>query len=1051
MLRDYFETSIRRRLMLIIMLTVLAVLTLATSAFFVNDMLVVHRAITQELETLAQVVGTNSTAALSFGDRKAAEENLSALRATPHVMHAGLFNAKGELLASYVGASDDSEQELGELQLEYQQWRAGGEPGARGSIDKVYWKEVAVALPVVLDGREIGAIVIEASFARMSQSIARNLIISAGVFVVAIVIALLLSSLLQRAISKPVLELANKMKLVTATAAFDTRVRTRRRDEIGTLFNAFNQMLEQIQSRDEQLAIASERLSLALDASRISLWDCDPVKGSIYFDAHWADMIGAPPGESRSAMSTLTALVSTDERERFVAQTLLVLKGKVPFYDAEHCVRTPSGKHIWVQSRGKVVERDADGRVRRVIGTNIDITQRKQDEVELRSAKEAAEQASRAKSQFLANMSHEIRTPMNGVLGMTELLLNTELSERQRRLADTARQSGTALLKIINDILDFSKIEAGKLELEHVDFDLRRTLDALVGLFAEPAQTQGIELILHVDETVPPALQGDCGRLQQILTNLITNAIKFTEQGEVVVRVGMATHDGEHVVLRFEVSDTGIGIDADTQTRLFSAFSQADNSTTRKYGGTGLGLAISKELVGLFGGEIGVTSELGHGATFWFTVPFATQRDAAPYTPPRPASLHHLRVLVVDDNATNREILCSQLAGLGLRADSVAGGQEALRALLGAAGRDPYRIAILDIHMPGMNGLELARLIRRDPGLQDVALLMLSSVGLDVPTQTLHELHVRSWLTKPVSRSQLSHCLIACTAIDASVPGAAAASSPAPASLSGPRALHVLVAEDNPVNQAVAMEMLAALGCTCRIAANGREALDAIAQDAYDVVLMDCQMPEMDGFEATRALRAREADTGAPRLRVIALTAHAMEGDEAQCIAAGMDSYLAKPYGQQQLEVAMRIYPAAQPAAASAATGAADKAAANMGDGNAVEGADRRVPDNIRALDKDGGNAVLARLIGIYLKSAPPLMKAIRAARDAGDVAAVGRAVHTLRTSSLYVGAARLGNLCREIEVASRATPPLMSLAQIAELEAEFLLVEQWLRSELVA
>ncbi|MBL0122377.1 MAG: response regulator [Betaproteobacteria bacterium] len=527
----------------------------------------------------------------------------------------------------------------------------------------------------------------------------------------------------------------------------------------------------------------------------------------------------------------------------------------------------------------------------------------------------------------------------------------------------------------------------------------------------------------------------------------------------------MAPHEGERVVLRFQVSDTGIGIDADTQARLFSAFSQADNSTTRKYGGTGLGLAISKELVGLFGGEIGVTSELGHGATFWFTVPFATQQDAVPYAPPRPASLHHLRVLVVDDNATNREILCSQLAGLGLRADSVAGGQEALRALLGAAGRDPYRIAILDMHMPGMDGLELARLIRRDPAIKDVELLMLSSVGLDVPTPTLHALRVRTWLTKPVSRSQLSDCLIACTAIDASVSGPAAiltassvptATSTAGASVPGPRALHVLVAEDNLVNQAVAIEMLAALGCTCRIAANGREALAAMAQDAYDVVLMDCQMPEMDGFEATRALRAREAASGAPRLRVIALTAHAMEGDEAQCIAAGMDGYLAKPYGQQQLEAAIRSHLAPQSAnAASAATGTAGAAtnttaAANMGDENVVEGLDRRVLDSIRALDKAGGNAVLARLIGIYQKSAPPLVQAIRAAADAGDVAAVSRAAHTLRPSSLYVGATRLGSLCREIEVAGKATPPAMSLTQVAALEAEFVRVELWLRAELM-
>jgi PAS domain S-box-containing protein len=1037
MLYDYFETSVRRRLTLLMLLPALVALALALFAIFINEALSTRRAIAEELTALAQVVGASSTAALSFDDRKTAEDTLSALGARSDVLYAGLFGAHGDLFASYVAANLDREQGLKELQREYGQWRAGGGLGGRGILDETYWEEVAVALPVVVDGHEVGAIVVEASFARLYQGVTRNLAISAAVSVAALLIALLLSARLQRTVSGPLLELADAMRAVTANEAYGTRVGTSGPDEIGALFSAFNQMLEQIQLRDQRLAVVSGRLNLALDASGIGLWDWDIARDRVYLDRRWAEMIGALPDESSTTISEMAELILPEDREPVYTQARLVLKGAAPLYDVEHRIRTRSGKWIWLHSRGRVVERDASGRALRVIGTNIDITQRKQDEAELRGAKEVAEQASRAKSQFLANMSHEIRTPMNGMLGMTELLLSTELSERQRRLIETARQSGSALLQIINDILDFSKIEVGKLELEKIDFELRRTMDEVADLFAEPAQAKRLELILHVEETIPPALRGDPGRLRQILTNLISNAIRFTDRGEVVVRAGLVRNGGDHVVLRFQVSDTGVGIEPEVQAQIFDAFSQADGSTTRKYGGTGLGLAICKQLVSLFGGGIGVSSQPDHGSTFWFTAPFEKQSDAESYAPPRPASLRNLRILVVDDNAANRDILCDQLKALGMRADSAAGGQEALGALYAAAGRDPYRIAVLDMHMPGMDGLELAHLIRRDPGIAGVELIMLSSIGHDVPAQVLRQLRVRRWLTKPVSQRQLSDCLVECTRAESPASGPPA--EPVPAR-SAP-VLHVLVVEDNPVNQAVAMEMLATLGCTWGLAANGREALEAIAQDIYDVVLMDCQMPDMDGFEATRALREREAAAGAPRLPVIALTAHAMAGDREQCLAAGMDGYLAKPYGQQQLEETIRHHVEHQREVAAAPAAAVSDTVG--------EGLDRSALDNIRALDKSGGSAVLRRLIGIYLKSAPELVRAMRHAADAGDAAAVGRAAHSLKSSSLNVGAARLGSLCREIETAAKSTPPATSVALVAALESEYLRVAQLLGAEL--
>ncbi len=891
-MRWYDSASIRQKLQGIVIITCGVALVMATVVFTVYDRATFLTAKTDDLATSAKMIGANSTAALVFGDAKSAQEILSALQDKPHILNACIYDAKGKVFATYR--------------------RDGAQGGFRAPAVQedgatVGAENIVLFHKVILNGEGIGTVYLEAELADLHERLRRFIFIDFMVALSSLIVAYLLSFRLQRIISEPIRELAETASSVTVHENYSIRAKRRSHDEIGVLFDQFNSMLDRIQQRDEALQKAHDELEervgertaylnaliensplaiMVLDSER-RLQLCNPAFEQLFQYAR-AELLGKPVDALLMDEDPLVQLREASAEGGGAEPANLLTRRRR---------KDGSSVDVEVHTVGLVVQGEPAGSM--VICQDISL--RKRAEAAMQQAKEAAEAANRAKSEFLANMSHEIRTPMNGILGMTELVLDTVLDSEQREYLNMAKMSADSLLSVINDILDYSKIEAGKLEIDAIEFNLGDCLNDTIKALSLRAHQKGLEIVCDMQSDVPEAIVGDPGRLRQVIVNLVGNAIKFTETGEVIVQVHTDERGADDAVLQFTIADTGIGIPIEKQKTIFEAFTQADGSMTRTYGGTGLGLTICSRLVELMQGRIWVESEVNRGSRFHFTARFGLQKNPARATAAEdPVALHGMRVLVVDDNATNRKIFLRMLSNWHSQPTAAESGEKAIAALQEAQdmGRT-YPLVLLDAQMPGMDGFALAECIQRNSLWNTATIMMLSSSAHRGDAKRCRELGVSVYLTKPVRQADLLAAIL-------SALGTRTAQEKTPTlvtrhSLREQRGrLRILIVEDNAVNQVLASRLLEKRGHAVTVAGNGKEALTVLESATFDLVLMDVQMPVMDGFEATAAVRAQEKTSG-KHLFIVAVTAHAMVGDKERCLAAGMDDYITKPIRPQEL------------------------------------------------------------------------------------------------------------------------------------------------------
>jgi two-component system, sensor histidine kinase and response regulator len=1014
------DRTIKQKLTIIVLIATGAALLVASAAVISYEWNATRSGLGREIGTLAEIIGANSTAPLAFNDRKSADETLATLTAQRQITVAALYGRDGRLFAAYRRDGDGALLPRVAPREGKPQWGGG---------------RLTLARPVVLDGETVGVLWLEADLRELQARFARYALIITAVVLAAVGVAMMLSARMQRFITRPVGHLAEIARLVAEEKNFAVRAQRYGHDDIGVLIDAFNEMLAQIQKRDAALKSAHDALEARVQERTRSLRESEMVLRSFY------DSIPLMMGVvERDGTGGVVHISDNAASAAFFGLTAALMRGRRPdeigmpeahrllwekhYAEAEETsspVRfeyahdTPDGGR-WLSATVCRIPQDGDGPARFCYIVE-DATDRRRAEIELQKAKEAAETASRAKSEFLANMSHEIRTPLNGIIGMTELLRESDLGNEQRDYLEMVHTSGEALLAVINDVLDFSKIEAGRLDLDPIEFRLRDSLGETLKGLALRAQSKGLELACHVAGDVPDALIGDPSRLRQVMMNLVGNAIKFTERGEVVVSVTRGALWEAGVELEFAVKDTGIGILPEKQGRIFEAFTQADGSTTRRYGGTGLGLTISTKLVSMMGGRIAVESTPEEGSTFRFRVRMGLQSGHEVLLPQEAAtSLAGARVLIVDDNRTNQWILEEMLSSWGLRPTAVTGGAAGLVAAAEARrSGDPYRVILLDGTMPDMDGFETAARLKAEDPEGFGTILLLTSAGRRGDAARCRELGIVGYITKPVNQSDMLDALM-------TVLGPGREAQPRTPLITrhsireDRRRLRILLAEDNAVNRRVAVGLLEKRGYEVLVAANGLEVLETLARETVDAILMDVQMPEMGGLEATAAIRASERKRGG-HLPIVAMTAHAMKGDRERCLEAGMDDYVSKPVRPSDLYAALERTVPRPGAPRGGDTSPTQDAVADR----APAPAEAPLVERARLLERlEGDEALLEEILVLYQQTCPDLVRDLREAAARGDARALYSAAHTLKGMVTHFGAPQATELLLTLETMGR-------------------------------
>jgi PAS domain S-box-containing protein len=789
---------------------------------------------------------------------------------------------------------------------------------------------------------------------------------------------------------------------------------------------------------EKELKNSEMQLAEAQHIAHVGSWEWDVLADEV----HWSDelhrIFGVQPQEFGATYEAYLTFIHPDDRKLVESGVEKALQGKV-FPSFENRIIRPDGTVRVLQANGRVLADEA-GHVVKIVGTAHDITERKRMEIDLEQARDVALESSRLKSEFLANMSHEIRTPLNGVMGMLALLIATGLSKHQLELADASRSSAESLLAIINDILDFSKIEAGRLEIESIPFDLRAVVEEVVSIVALRAEEKGLDLIVRFSPSTPRYVVGDPGRIRQCLLNLLSNAIKFTQRGHVFLEVQAEERQGNQASFQFSVSDTGIGVPSDQLDHIFGRFTQIDASTTRKFGGTGLGLAITKKLVEILGGTSGVSSETGKGSTFWFNLTLPLDVNAQ--TPAGPTSLAEVRIMVVSDNETNRRVLHEQVISWGMRNGSCRSGAQAfLRLRAESAARDPYQIVLIDYQMPEINGLALGRLIKADATLEPTKLVLLTSVRSQANIERAKRAGFAAYLTKPVRQSQLMDTLVNIWRPQSEAASTDIVEDTAPKHALGPAqpellTARVLVVDDNAINQRVAQLALERLGCRVDLAGDGKQAVEMTRLLPYDVVFMDCEMPTMDGFEASAEIRRQQM--GSRRIPIVAMTARALQGDRQKCLAAGMDDYISKPVRLSEFSRTVRRWAGIRGQNRLLQENDAPKSGTKSAPAFGLNALAR-----LRALIPD--EASLAELFDAFIDQARELISEMYTAARNDQPSELQRLAHKLNGASANLGASPMSEICKHLDEKGRAQNLQGATELVSQLEKEFARVDSLL------